>query len=169
MNTPPTFFHAILRPTILQVLRATGYHSTRPAVLDSLTDLTARYLHLLCESTARHAAHNHGDAMDFDLVDVRLALQDAGAMLPERAFTEQMFRGEDLRGVEEFIAWFGGARMKELMETGKGDGEVDATDYLNGESGYRAVGDVANEGSAEEEAQQVRGRGHALLGLDIGE
>jgi transcription initiation factor TFIID subunit 3 len=135
MTSPPAFFHAVLRPTILQILRSTGYHTTRPAVLDSLTDLTARYLQLLCEGTARHATHNHGDAGDFDLVDVRLALQDAGAMLPERAFTEQMWRGEeDLRGVEDFIGWFAGQRMKELMETGKGDGEVDATDYLNGKS-----------------------------------
>lgn len=134
MTSPPSLFHALLRPSILQILRATGYHSTRPAVLDSVTDLAARYLSLLCEGTARHAAHNHGDAADFDIVDVRLALQDAGAMLPERSPSEQFWRGEeDLRGVDEFVAWFAGQRMRELMEVGRGDGEADATDYLNGE------------------------------------
>ncbi|KFA66295.1 hypothetical protein S40285_01872 [Stachybotrys chlorohalonatus IBT 40285] len=132
MTTPPSIFHALLRPSILQILRATGYHSTRPAVLDSLTDLAARYLSLLCQGTAAHAAHNHGDSADFTLVDVRLALQDAGALLPGRVLTDEEWSGqEDLRGVEEFIKWFAGQRMKELMEFGRGDGEIDATDYLN--------------------------------------
>lgn len=134
MTSPPSLFHALLRPSILQILRATGYHSTRPAVLDSVTDLAARYLSLLCEGAARHAAHNHGDSADFTLADIRLALQDAGALLPERAFAEQQWRGEeDLRGVDDFVQWFAGQRMKELMEVGRGDGEADATDYLNGE------------------------------------
>lgn len=134
MSTPPSIFHALLRPTILQILRATGYHSTRPAVLDSVTDLAARYLSLLCENTARHAAHNHGDSADFDITDVRLALQDAGALLPQRVGIEEQWTGEeDLRGVEEFVKWFSGQRMKEMMAVGAGDGESDATDYLNGE------------------------------------
>ncbi|KPM45457.1 hypothetical protein AK830_g1059 [Neonectria ditissima] len=132
MTTPPSLFHALLRPSILQVLRATGYHSTRPAVLDSLTDLAARYLSLLCQATADHAAHNQGNSADFTLVDIRMALQDVGALLPERVAVEQDWRGEeDVRGVEEFIRWFAGQRMKEMMEFGNGDGESDATDYLN--------------------------------------
>ncbi|KAK7430857.1 hypothetical protein QQZ08_002646 [Neonectria magnoliae] len=132
MTTPPSLFHALLRPSILQILRATGYHSTRPAVLDSLTDLAARYLSLLCQATADHAAHNQGNSADFTLVDIRMALQDVGALLPERVPVEQDWRGEeDLRGVEEFIRWFAGQRMKEMMEFGNGDGESDATDYLN--------------------------------------
>lgn len=134
MTTPPSLFHALLRPSILQILRSTGYHSTRPAVLDSLTDLAARYLSLLCQATADHAAHNQGNSADFTVVDIRMALQDVGALLPERVETEQEWRGdEDVRGVEEFVKWFAGQRMKEMMEFGNGDGESDATDYLNGE------------------------------------
>lgn len=77
--------------------------------------------------------NNHGDAGDYDIVDVRMALQEAGALLPERTETEQMWKGEeDLRGVEEFIQWFSGTRMKEMMEMGSGDTESDATDYLAG-------------------------------------
>lgn len=77
--------------------------------------------------------HNQGDSADFTIADIRMALQDAGALMPERVPTEEMWRGEeDLRGVEEFIAWFAGQRMKEMMEVGSGDGETDATDYLNG-------------------------------------
>lgn len=135
MATPPSVFHAYLRPVMLQVLRATGYHSTRPNVLDSLTDLAARYMAVLCEKTASHAAHNHGDSGDFTVDDIRLALQDTGALLPSRVATEEMFTDEeeeDPRGVEEFIAWFSGQRMKQLMEVGNADGESEATDYLNG-------------------------------------
>ncbi|KAM0437685.1 hypothetical protein ACHAPT_002049 [Fusarium lateritium] len=132
MTTPPSLFHALLRPSILQILRSTGYHSTRPAVLDSLTDLAARYLSLLCQSTADHAAHNQGDSADFTVVDIRMALQDAGALMPERLPSEELFHDhEDLRGLEEFMAWFAGQRMKEMMDVGSGDGEMDATDYLN--------------------------------------
>ncbi len=135
MATPPAFFHALLRPCILQVLRSTGYHATRPAVLDSLTDLAARYLLALCQSTARHAEHNRLQPGDFDVTDVRLAMQDVGALGPEHTLTEEVWRGEeDLRGVEEFVAWFSaGNRFKELMEVGNADGESDATDYLAGE------------------------------------
>ncbi|EHK17571.1 uncharacterized protein TRIVIDRAFT_43048 [Trichoderma virens Gv29-8] len=131
MARPPSMFHAFLRPSILQILRATGYHSTRPAVLDTLTDIAARYLTLLCEKTASNATNNHGDAGDYDIVDVRMALQEVGVLLPERAETEQAWKGEeDMRGVEEFIEWFSGTRMKEMMEMGSGDTESDATDYL---------------------------------------
>jgi transcription initiation factor TFIID subunit 3 len=101
--------------------------------LDSLTDLAARYLSLLCERTASHATHNNGDSADFTVVDVRLALQDVGALLPQTVAVAEDWRGEeDLRGVEEFVEWFTGQRMKEMMEFGNGDGESDATDYLNG-------------------------------------
>lgn len=133
MARPPSMFHAFLRPSILQILRATGYHSTRPAVLDTLTDIAARYLTLLCEKTAGNAANNHGDAGDYDVVDVRMALQEVGALLPDQAWR----REEDMRGVEEFIGWFTGPRMKEMMEMGSGDTESDATDYLAGE--FRAL------------------------------
>lgn len=135
MPAPATLFHAFLRPSILQILRATGYHGTSPAVLDALTDLAARYLSLLCEKTAHSATHNHGDAGDFGIVEIRLALQEVGALLPERIPAEQDWREEeDLRGVEEFISWFEGQRMKDIMEFAKGDGEVDETDYLKGET-----------------------------------
>lgn len=134
MTTPPALFHAFLRPAILQILRATGYHSTKPAVLDSLTDLAARYMMLLCENTAKHASHNHGDNADFSVVDVRQALEDAGALLPSRCTAEEEWRGDDdIADIEEFIAWFSSQRMKELMEFGNSEGDTEATDYLNGE------------------------------------
>ncbi|PFH60065.1 hypothetical protein XA68_11514 [Ophiocordyceps unilateralis] len=114
-------YHALLRPSILQILRATGYHATKGAVLDSVTDLAARYLYALCEATAAHAAHNHGGG-DFTAADLGFALRDVGALLPEG-------RAEDVRGLDEFLKWFAGPRMRELMDMGR-DGESDATDYL---------------------------------------
>ena len=134
MPPPSALFHAFLRPPILQILRATGYHSTSPAVLDAITDLAARYLSLLCERTAEHATHRRGDAGDFSIPDVRLALSDAGALLPDKMLTQQEWEGEeDLRGVDEFVRWFSGQRMKEIMDFAQGDGEFDEMDYLNGE------------------------------------
>jgi transcription initiation factor TFIID subunit 3 len=101
-----------------------------------VTDLAARYLSTLCEKTADHAVHNHGDAGDFSTVDIRMALQDLGALLPEALPVQQEWLGEeDLRGVEEFVKWFSGQRMKEIMDFAKGDGENDEIDYLHGESG----------------------------------
>ncbi|OAA49353.1 Bromodomain associated domain protein [Metarhizium rileyi] len=135
MTTQSAFFHALLRPAILQMLRSTGYHSAKPSVVDSLTDIAARYLAALCEKTASHAIHNHGDAGDYTVVDVRLALQEVGALLPEKTATEQHWLGvEDTTGVDEFIEWFSGQRMTEMMGVGIGDSETDATDYLNGKS-----------------------------------
>ncbi|GJN83652.1 bromodomain associated domain-containingprotein [Purpureocillium lilacinum] len=132
MAGQPAIFHALLRPVILQVLRAAGYHATRGAVLDSLTDLAARYMQTLCEKTAAHAVHARDDAGDYTVVELRMALQDVGALQPERTPTDEHWRDdEDLRGVDEFLEWFSGPVMKELMEMGKGDGESDATDYLS--------------------------------------
>lgn len=151
MSTQSAFFHALLRPSILQILRATGYHSARPSVIDSLTDIAARYLTALCLSTASHAVHNHGDAGDYNLVDVLMALQDVGAVQPakKRAMgltwqdseNEGQNEEEDEENdddcaegwvVDEFVEWFAGQRMRELMLIGRGDGEIEATDYLSG-------------------------------------
>ena len=131
MPSPSSLFHAFLRPCVLQILRATGYHGTSPVVLDALTDLAARYMSLLCEKTASNAVHHYGDAGDYSLVEVRLALEEVGALLPQKVAAEQEDRGEeDLRGVEEFVRWFSGPRMKEITEFARGDG--DEVDYLNG-------------------------------------
>lgn len=134
MTSRPAFYHALLRPTILQILRATGYYACKPATLDFLTDLAARYLELLAEKTASHALTN-GSAESPTVVDVRMALQDVAAVLPERCASEQAYMGvEDTRGMDEFLAWFGGPRDKMIREYAAVDGDPDATDFLTGES-----------------------------------
>ena len=186
MTPPPPLFHALLRPAVLQILRATGYHSAKTSVLDSVTDLAARYFLHLCHLTALYATHNntHGNDSDSDqpppllllppttttseeelqqqqlqqqqdpnpttaspsaaatlnpaipaptLVDVRMALQRAGALLPERIREEQEYlEEEDMRGVEGFVAWATGALNREITRIAL-DGNDEAGDYLDGE------------------------------------
>jgi len=52
MSAQNTFHSHLLRPAIIHILRAQGFHSTRPSVLDTITDLAARYLSLLAQRTA---------------------------------------------------------------------------------------------------------------------
>ncbi|EXF79816.1 bromodomain associated domain-containing protein [Colletotrichum fioriniae PJ7] len=89
MTPPPVLFHALLRPAVLQILRATGYHAARPVVLDAVTELAARYMFALCQATARHAGDNdpQGDAGP-GMVDVRMALQELGAVPPDDVLAE---------------------------------------------------------------------------------
>ncbi|OIW35282.1 hypothetical protein CONLIGDRAFT_627342 [Coniochaeta ligniaria NRRL 30616] len=138
MTPPTTLFHALLRPSILQLLRATGYHGARSAAVDILTDLAARYLWELCHMTAVYASHNNDYPDDIDeslggptVVDVRMALQHVGALLPERPELEQEYDGvEDTRGVDEFIAWFDSHMSAEIRRVAL-DGIDDATNYLD--------------------------------------
>lgn len=133
---PNSLFHALLRPAILQILRAAGYHSARTSVLDALTDLAARYFFHLCQLTALYASHNHPPSLlppPPSIIDVRMALQRAGALLPERVEEEQDFFGaEDMRGTEEFLAWAAGPVNREIKRVALG-GEDEGRDYLDGE------------------------------------
>lgn len=195
MTPTPTLYHALLRPCILQTLRATGYHSIRPSTLDAFTDLAARYLFAVCRATALHAVDNYNEGRDPDsddeegddipgpppvsIVDVRMALEEVGAFGVVERFIEpdepngqpaqQSQNGnsatadgsrdaagdvrgrynpdDDTRGVDEFVAWFAGAKcraIRDMVTAGFGDGvvpagnavsegEVASGDYLHGE------------------------------------
>ncbi|KAK2796190.1 hypothetical protein FQN52_000168 [Onygenales sp. PD_12] len=111
----PNLHHSLLRPPVIQLLRAAGFHSARPAVIDTLTDLAARYLLLLASSTNDHATNSHSEIPIPSLEDVLMALQDAGALRPQMTFSEELVRGdEDMRGLESFLAWFSGPANKEI-------------------------------------------------------
>lgn len=159
MTPPPKLFHSLLRPAVLQILRAVGYHSAKTSVLDSMTDMAARYLTRLCELTAIHASLNssidHARVGMLDgpespvgaaaaapcqspsvpapsIVDIRLALQELGVLLPEKVLEEQDYLGmEDTRGVDQFIAWAAGSLNKEIQRIAL-DGNDEAHDYLDG-------------------------------------
>ncbi|TVY54874.1 Transcription initiation factor TFIID subunit 3 [Lachnellula cervina] len=133
MTTPQALHHSLLRPCILHILRAAGYHSTRPSVLDTLTDLAARYMFLLAQATANHAALNHTEpelALEISVQDVRMALQDCGALIPEKPMVEQEFDGEeDTRGMDAFLAWVQGQGNKEIRRVAL-EGDSEKQDYL---------------------------------------
>ncbi|KAI9727209.1 MAG: hypothetical protein M1834_008469 [Cirrosporium novae-zelandiae] len=140
MPSPRDLFNSLLRPPVLHILRAAGFHAIRPAVLDTLVDLTARYLILLAENTASHALSAHNDSIP-DISDVRAALQDVGAIRPQlSAMEEEMTGEEDLRGVEVFLTWMRGDANKEIRRIAgliatKGEvgaDEAELEDYLTG-------------------------------------
>lgn len=110
-----TLHSALLRPPIIQILRAAGFHSTRPSVLETLTDLTERYMMLLAHSTVSHAANAHPDDPAPRLEDIYQALQDAGALVPQMREWEEEWEGiEDLRGLDGFLGWFSGPANREI-------------------------------------------------------
>ena len=144
MSTQTSDLHrSLLRPFLLHTLRAAGFHSTKPSVLDTLLNLTERYLLLLATATATHALNNHNDPVP-TITDVRLALQECGLLssldsaveetwtetfrapveamqeaVPsggaERARAEKRKReDEDVSDVRRFERWFEGREYAEI-------------------------------------------------------
>ncbi|KAI9926476.1 hypothetical protein ASPWEDRAFT_119992 [Aspergillus wentii DTO 134E9] len=107
--------NALLRPPIIQILRAAGFHATRPSVLDTLADLTARYMMILASSATAHAANAHPSDPVPALEDIYQSLQDAGALRPQlREWEEEWAAEEDMRGLEGFLEWFTGPANREI-------------------------------------------------------
>lgn len=138
---------ALLRPPVLHILRAAGFHSARPSVVDSVADLAARFLTLLADSTAGHYGSHDGLDNGPQLEDVRRAMEDCAVFRPQMHVTEEDWRGEeDLRGLESFIEWVTGDVNREIMriagvgttraqgvlEAVQVDGSGDGDDFLTG-------------------------------------
>ncbi|KAF2675126.1 bromodomain-containing protein [Microthyrium microscopicum] len=133
-----TLHHALLRPAVLQILRAVGYHAAAPSVVDTLTDVTAKYIMLLASRAVDRAVENHNDIMP-DITDFRLAMNDCGLLAPTATTIEEVWKEllrkplsdvpernglrdlettrrneEDTAEVRDFIAWFQGPVYKEI-------------------------------------------------------
>jgi transcription initiation factor TFIID subunit 3 len=133
---------ALLRPAIVHILRAAGFHSTKPTVLDTVANLAERYLMLLAQTTAAHAISSHNDPVP-TITDVRMALAECGALSPlsgaaEEDWRERMRRPmseieapenggltraqaekkrreeEDLKDVRDFMRWFESSQHTEM-------------------------------------------------------
>ncbi|KAK4692563.1 hypothetical protein P7C71_g4668, partial [Lecanoromycetidae sp. Uapishka_2] len=190
MTSSGQFHPSLLRPPIIHVLRAAGFTATRPSVLDTLTDLTSRYLTILSAHTARHARLRSESGADplFDgtdavtVTDVRMAMQDAGALFPQMSEMEEQIQGEeDMRGMEAFLAWTTGDVNKEIRRiAGLVPEEAGTIDLTNPNPAAKAE-DVALEAPKEDFLGQLK-RKHAkteegmesryqgtLLGKDMGE
>lgn len=142
MSAAQHLHSSLLRMPIIHILRAAGFHSTRPSVLDTLVNIAERYLLLLAETTLKHALDNHNDNIP-TVTDVRLALTECGALVPlmssaEEDWTEKfrhdmadyddMKHGdtrrqgeinrraqEDTADIQAFIQWIMGEQNKEIQ------------------------------------------------------
>lgn len=133
---------SLLRPAVLQILRATGFTNTKPVVLDTITDLTARYLLLLAKSTVENAVSNHDDCVP-TIQDVRLAMTAVGALRPQLDASEEAAKGmeevdgvllpfEDLRGVRAFVEWAQGNVNRETRRVAGFGNEIDVAEIAAG-------------------------------------
>ena len=117
-STPSPFHLSLLRPPVLQILRAYGFTTARPSVVDSVVDLASRYLLLLASTTAQYA-RSHSLTLsaenEVSITDLRLALTSAGALYPQISALEEGVLGhEDLRGIEGFTNWCTGPANREI-------------------------------------------------------
>lgn len=78
-----------------------------------------------------HASINHTE-LDISVQDVRMAMQDCGAMGPVKSIEDEDFEGqEDMRGVEEFLDWVTGRANREIRRVAL-EGAEGKDDYLSG-------------------------------------
>ncbi|CAK4034607.1 related to Bromodomain associated domain [Lecanosticta acicola] len=142
MSQSHDLHRALLRPAIIHILRAQGFHSTKPSVLDTLVNLAERHILALASATAQHAYASHNDPVP-TISDLRMALSASGVLIPltspsEEAWKEYMRRplpelaqavkgaeervqaakrkrdDEDTRDVREFTSWYDSASYKEI-------------------------------------------------------
>ncbi|KAF2013232.1 hypothetical protein BU24DRAFT_232775 [Aaosphaeria arxii CBS 175.79] len=121
-------FTTLLRPAVLHILRAAGFHSAKPSVIDTVVDLTARYLFLLASRSAYNAYSNHNDHTP-DVTDVRMAMQDCGVLVPTLTGAEELWR-EILRKPLEDYDDETGARAKEIKRRDAED-TADIADFID--------------------------------------
>ncbi|GAW14559.1 hypothetical protein ANO14919_039620 [Xylariales sp. No.14919] len=138
--TPSEIHLALLRPAILQILRAQGYYASTPSTIDCLTELAGQHLYNIAKRTAEHATSNNylGPPGTPEVVDVRLALEECGALCPgtdpspppkrRRLSPDGAAHGddtlqeyddeadEDTRGVDEFIRWAMGRKNQRIRK-----------------------------------------------------
>ncbi|KAK0834045.1 hypothetical protein LTR73_001808 [Friedmanniomyces endolithicus] len=161
-HQPPDLHRALLRPPILHLLRAAGFHSTKPSVLDTLTDLAERHLLLLAATTARYADLHHNDPVP-TVTDVRMALAECGSLIPVESATEEVWREVCRRPVGEMgrvageglMGGAGGGAARERAEKRKRDDEdvrdvVGFTGWFEGveHAEARRVAGMEGEGAA---------------------
>lgn len=123
-----TLHDSLLRPAILHILRAAGFYAAKPSVLDTLTDITARYILLLASRTAENAIANH-NTPEPDITDVRMALQDCGLLIPSLTPGEEAWK-EMLRKPLEEYPERNGLREKEWIKRDEEDTQ-DVTAFLD--------------------------------------
>ena len=120
-------FLNLLRPAVLHILRATGFHYGKPSAVDTVVDLTARYLTLLAEHTAYNAYSNHNDLIP-DLSDVRMAMQDCGLLVPTMTAGEELWKEYLRKPLEEYNGESGAREMEEVRRDA--EDTADVTEFI---------------------------------------
>jgi transcription initiation factor TFIID subunit 3 len=154
-----TLHLALLRPAILHILRAAGFQAAKPSVVDTLTDIAARYIMLLAARSAEFASVNHNDLTP-DTTDVRMALVECGLLTPTQTAGEEMWKellrepldevpernglrqkeiqrrdAEDTHEIQDFVDWFSGPvylEIKRIAGLVAEDAQGPAMDGLEG-------------------------------------
>jgi len=89
---------------------------------------------LLAQTAATHASVNHNEpelSLEISIQDVRMAMQDCGALIPEKVLEEQEFDGEeDTRGVDAFLAWVMGIGNQTIRRIALEGADGAKEDYL---------------------------------------
>ncbi|KAL5456640.1 hypothetical protein PMIN06_003818 [Paraphaeosphaeria minitans] len=118
---------ALLRPAVLDILRAAGFNGAKPSVVDTVVDLTARYLTLLASRTAYNAYSNHND-LESDVTDVRMAMQDCGLLVPTLTTAEEVWKEILRKPLDEYED--AGARAEEERRRDRQD-TADVTAFID--------------------------------------
>ncbi|KAK6336327.1 hypothetical protein TWF696_001888 [Orbilia brochopaga] len=139
METPEQFFFSLLRISTAQMLRHAGLAGSRPSVLDSLTDMTARYLTLL-GATARTITESSNRTTS-ELSDVLSAMEHLGLLKPLTIYLPDY---DDTRAIDNFITWAKSPEIEELRKLA-GVVTVEVDEALDGEglSDVTAIPDTA--------------------------
>ncbi|EPS38584.1 hypothetical protein H072_7695 [Dactylellina haptotyla CBS 200.50] len=111
MDTPEQFYFSLLRISTAQMLRHAGLAGSRPSVLDSLTDITGRYLTLL-GTTARTISESSNRTTS-ELSDVLSAMEHLGLLKPLTLYTPDP---DDTRAIDNFITWAKSPEVEELRK-----------------------------------------------------
>ncbi|KAF3187302.1 hypothetical protein TWF788_002224 [Orbilia oligospora] len=111
MDSQEQFYFSLLRISTAQMLRHAGLAGSRPSVLDSLTDMTARYLTLL-GTTARSISES-SNREESDVPDVLCAMEHVGLLRPLTLYNADL---DDTRAIDNFITWAKSPEIEELRK-----------------------------------------------------
>lgn len=112
-NSAHALYTSLLRPSILHILRAAGFQTTKSSVLDTVVDLAARHLMLLASTTASYSALNTG-TLEVRPEDVRMAMEEVGCFRPSLTTSNEQAQDDDVRGVKAFLDWCKGPANQDI-------------------------------------------------------
>ncbi|KAJ4288122.1 hypothetical protein N0V90_012139 [Kalmusia sp. IMI 367209] len=158
MSTTNDVFHSLLRPAVIDILRAAGFNGAKPTVVDTLVDLAARYLTLLASRTAYNAYSNHND-LEPDVSDVRMAMQDCSLLVPTLTAAEELWKEILRKPLEEYDEESGARAKEEKRRDAEDTADVTAfVDWVKGKENkeiMRIAGVLKTERTAIEQADAV--------------